>query len=122
MPNRAAIVTGASRGIGFAIAQALAEEGYDLTVTARKPEGIEQSAESLREKGNGNVEVVAANLAHEDAVKEVVQKHRDRYGRLDVLINNAGMGVGAQAAEHQTKFIDMQFDLNLRAIIIFYRE
>src|SRR3954471_24709007 len=101
MPNRAAIVTGASRGIGFAIAQALAEEGYDLTVTARKPEGIEKSAETLREKGNGNVEAVAANLAHEEAVQDVVTRHRERWGRLDVLINNAGMGVGANAGEHQ---------------------
>jgi NAD(P)-dependent dehydrogenase (short-subunit alcohol dehydrogenase family) len=52
----------------------------------------------------------------------VVEAHRDRYGRLDVLVNNGGVGVGAAAHEHETKFIDMQLDVNLRAMIILYRE
>ena len=46
----------------------------------------------------------------------------ERAGRLDVLVNNAGVGIGATATEHQTKFIDMQFQVNVRAIILFYRE
>jgi NAD(P)-dependent dehydrogenase (short-subunit alcohol dehydrogenase family) len=61
-------------------------------------------------------------MTDEDGIREVVKRHRERFGRLDVLINNAGVGVGAPAGEHQTKFIDMQLDVNLRAIIIFYRE
>ena len=52
----------------------------------------------------------------------MVELHRERYGRLDVLVNSGGLGIGAAAGEHQTKFIDMQFDVNVRAIIIFYRE
>jgi short-subunit dehydrogenase len=121
MPDRAAIVTGASRGIGFALAEVLGEEGFALTITARKPEGIERAAQQLAEKGV-EVEHLAANMADEDSVREVVQRHRDRYGRLDVLVNNAGVGIGAAASEHQTKYVDMQLDVNLRAIVIFYRE
>ena len=121
MPDRAAIVTGASRGIGYALAEVLGEEGFALTVTARKPEGIERAANQLREKGY-EVEDLAANMADEDSIRQVVERHRDRYGRLDVLVNNAGVGIGAQATEHQTKYVDMQVDVNLRAIIIFYRE
>ena len=121
MPERAALVTGASRGIGFALAQALGEEGYALTVTARKPESLEQAAEELRGQGF-TVEHVAANLTDEDAIREVVRRHRDRYGRLDVLVNNAGLGVGAKADEHQTKYVDMQLAVNLRTPILFYRE
>jgi short-subunit dehydrogenase len=121
MPDRAALVTGASRGIGFALAQALGEEGYSLTITARKPESLERAAAELRERGF-EVEHVAANLADEDAVREVVRRHRERYGRLDVLINNAGIGVGAKADEHQTKYVDIQLAVNLRAPILFYRE
>jgi NAD(P)-dependent dehydrogenase (short-subunit alcohol dehydrogenase family) len=52
----------------------------------------------------------------------VVGAHESRYGRLDVLVNSAGVGFGAAAGEHQTKRIDMQLDLNLRAIVLFYRE
>ena len=121
MSDRAAIVTGASRGIGLALAETLGEEGFGLTITARRPESLEGAAQRLRDKGI-EVEHLAANMAHEDAIRDVVERHRERYGRLDVLVNNAGVGAGAQASAHQTKHIDLQLDVNLRTIIIFYRE
>jgi len=120
-PARAAIITGASRGIGYALAEALGEEGHGLTISARKPETLEQAAAQLRERGF-EVEAVTANLAQEEGVREVVERHRARFGRLDVLVNNAGVGIGAAANEHQTKFIDLQLAVNMRAIILFYRE
>jgi NAD(P)-dependent dehydrogenase (short-subunit alcohol dehydrogenase family) len=121
MPDRAALVTGASSGIGLAIADLLGAEGHGLTVAARRPEKLAAAAEQLRSKGY-EVEEVAANLTSEEDVQRVVAAHRERFGRLDVLVNNAGVGVGAPVAEHETKRIDMQLDLNLRAIILFYRE
>ena len=121
MPERAAVVTGASRGIGLALAETLADEGYALTVSARKPDTLEEAAERLRERG-AEVEAVAANLADEGAAAEIVGRHRERFGRLDVLVNNAGVGIGATATDHQTKHVDLQLDVNLRAIILFYRE
>jgi len=121
MSERAAIVTGASRGIGRAIAEALAEDGYSLTISARKPDTLETTAAEFREKGY-EVEPVAANMADEDGIKSVVQRHRERFGRLDVLVNNAGVGIGAAVAEQQSKYVDMQIAVNLRAIILFYRE
>ncbi len=121
MPDRAAIVTGGSRGIGRALAEALGEEGFGLTITARKPEGVERTADELREQGF-EVEQVAANMADEEAIRAVVNAHRERFGRLDVLVNNAGVGIGAAANEQQTKYVDMQLDVNLRAIVLFYRE
>jgi short-subunit dehydrogenase len=121
MPDRAALVTGASSGIGLAIAHALGEQGHGLTVAARRPEKLSGAAEELRGKGH-EVEEVAADLTSEDEVRRVVDAHRERYGRLDVLVNSAGVGFGAAAAEHQTKRLDMQLDLNVRAIVLFYRE
>jgi len=114
-------VTGASRGIGLALAEALGEEGFGLTLTARKPETLEQTAHDLRAKGF-EVEHMAANMADEEAVRGVARLHKDHYGRLDVLVNNAGVGIGAVAGEQQTKYIDLQLDVNLRAIVLFYRE
>ena len=65
---------------------------------------------------------LAANVADEDEIQKVVDAHRERYGRLDVLVNNAGVGVGAAVAEIATKRVDMQLDINLRSIVLFYRE
>jgi len=121
MAERAAIVTGGSRGIGLALAEVLADEGYGVTVTARKPETLEQAANALRKRG-AEVEQVAANLTDEESVSAVVAHHRETFGRLDVLVNNAGVGIGAAVDEHRTKYVDMQLDVNLRAIVLFYRE
>jgi short-subunit dehydrogenase len=121
MPDRAAIVTGASRGIGRAIAEALADEGFALTLGARKAQPLEETARELRDKGF-EVEFLAANVADEDGIRRLVALHRNRFGRLDVLVNNAGVAIGAAADEHQTKCIDMQLDVNARAMIIAYRE
>jgi len=121
MPERAALVTGASSGIGLAIADLLGREGYALTVAARRPDKLSAAAEELRGKGY-EIEEIAANLTAEEDIQRVVAAHRDRFGRLDVLVNSAGVGVGAPLADHQTKRVDMQLDLNLRAIILFYRE
>jgi NAD(P)-dependent dehydrogenase (short-subunit alcohol dehydrogenase family) len=121
MADRAAIVTGASSGIGLALARMLGEEGYGLTVASRRPEKIEAAAEELRGAGH-DVEVIAGNMADEEAVKSVVAAHRDRFGRLDVLANNAGVGIGAPIAETETKKLDIQLNVNLRSYILFYRE
>ena len=121
MPNRAAIVTGGSSGIGLAIAHMLGQEGHALTVAARRPDKLSAAAEELRGAGF-DVHEVAGNMADEETIKGVVAAHEERFGRLDVLVNNAGVGVGAPAAEHQTKRIDLQLGVNLRAIVLFYRE
>ena len=121
MPARAALVTGASSGIGLAIARTLAQEGHGLTVAARRPEKLAAAVEELRGEGH-EVHEVAANLLDEADVQRVAAEHRERYGRLDVLVNSAGVGVGAPVDEIQTKRVDMQLDLNLRAIVLMYRE
>jgi NAD(P)-dependent dehydrogenase (short-subunit alcohol dehydrogenase family) len=121
MANKAALVTGASSGIGFAIADMLGEEGYALTVAARRPEKLEAAVERLQGKGY-EVEHVAGNLGDEDVIKSVVAAHRERYGRLDVLVNNAGVGIGAAVGEIETKKLDIQINTNFRSIPLFYRE
>src|SRR5947209_2897693 len=119
MAERAAIVTGASSGIGLAIARMLGEDGYGITMAARRPEPLEQAAKDLADAGF-DVRAVAANVADEADIQRVVSEHRDKYGRLDVLVNNAGVGIGAAVGEIQTKRLDMQLDINLRSIVLFY--
>jgi NAD(P)-dependent dehydrogenase (short-subunit alcohol dehydrogenase family) len=121
MAEKAALVTGGSGGIGLAVARTLGEEGYGLTLSARRPEKLEESVEGLRADGF-EVETVAANMTDEDDVLAVFAAHRERYGRLDALVNNAGIGIGAPMAEIQTKHLDMQLGVNLRALILGTRE
>ena len=113
-------MTGGSRGIGLAIARVLAAEGYDLTITARTSEALRPAAEELR--GNGvRVAEFPGNLASESVPDLMVAAHKAAFGRLDVLVNNAGVGFGAAPTEHRTKFVDLQIDVNLRAIVLLYR-
>jgi len=121
MAARAAIVTGASSGIGLAIARLLGEEGHAVTLAARRPEKLEQAATGLEQAGL-DVQAVAGNLGLEEDVQRVVAAHRERYGRLDVLVNNAGVGIGAPVGEIQTKRLDIQINTNFRSIPLFYRE
>lgn len=121
MAERAAIVTGASSGIGLAIANMLGEEGYGLTVAARRPEKLDAAAEGLRAKGY-DVQHIAGNLGDEDVIKSVVAQHEERFGRCDVLVNNAGVGIGETVDQLTTKKVDIQLDTNLRSIFLFYRE
>jgi NAD(P)-dependent dehydrogenase (short-subunit alcohol dehydrogenase family) len=121
LADKAALITGASSGIGLAIARTLGEEGYALTVSARRPEKLDGAAEELRSAGI-EVQSVAANMTDEDDVLAVFAAHRAAYGRLDVLVNNAGVGIGAPMEEIQTKHLDMQLGVNLRALIIGTRE
>jgi NAD(P)-dependent dehydrogenase (short-subunit alcohol dehydrogenase family) len=119
--ERAAIVTGASSGIGLAIAKVLGEEGYALTVAARRAEKLQNAVDGLASEGI-ELQSLAVNVADESEIKKVVDAHRERYGRLDVLVNNAGVGIGAAVGELQTKYLDMQISINLRSIMLFYRE
>jgi NAD(P)-dependent dehydrogenase (short-subunit alcohol dehydrogenase family) len=119
--ERAAIVTGASSGIGLEIARLLGEEGHAVTLAARRPEKLEAAAAELADAGL-DVQAVAGNLGVEEDVQRVVAAHRDRYGRLDVLVNNAGVGIGAPVGALETKKVDLQIATNLRSVLLFYRE
>jgi NAD(P)-dependent dehydrogenase (short-subunit alcohol dehydrogenase family) len=123
MASRAALVTGGSSGIGLAIARALGQDGYALTVSARRPDKLEAAVNGLRsDDGIEDVQAVPANMASEEDIKRVVDAHRERFGRLDVLINNAGVGIGSAIADAQTKKLDMQLDVNLRGVYLTLRD
>ena len=123
-PDRAALVTGASSGIGLAIARMLGEQGYGVTIAAPRPDKLLAAAHALTAEGL-NVLAVPANLGPKDqeqVIAEVVAAHRDRFGRLDVLVNNAGVGIGQPLGALTGKAIDLQLTVNLRMLPLFYQE
>ena len=90
--GKVAIVTGAGRGIGKAIALTLAEAGADITVVARTREQIEQTAEEIRQLGRKAL-TLPIDVTQEDQVKEVVEQTLSQFGQIDILVNNAGIAI-----------------------------
>jgi len=121
MADRAALITGGSSGIGLAIARALGEDGYGLTISARRPDKLEAAVKKLTDAGL-DAHPVPANMAKDEDMERLVEAHRERYGRLDVLANNAGVGIGGAIAEAETKKLDMQLAVNLRAVYLMTRD
>src|SRR5581483_7136234 len=110
--ERAALVTGGSSGIGLAIARMLGEEGYGLTLASRRAEKIEAAAAEL-----GAV-AVAADVSDADDCARLVAEHRERFGRLDVLVNSAGVGIGGTVENLPAKHFDLQVGVNLRGLFL----
>src|SRR4051812_44442523 len=88
--KRVAIVTGASRGIGEAIARRLAGDGFHVVAVARGLEKLQAVASSIRES-SGSAEAMACDLADPKAVADMIDKVAETHGRLDALVNNAGI-------------------------------
>jgi NAD(P)-dependent dehydrogenase (short-subunit alcohol dehydrogenase family) len=113
MSLRSALVTGASTGIGYAIAGALLDDGYAVTICARTPERLEVAAANLRKRGE--VLAVPADVTAEDDVTELVGSHERRFGRLDVLANNAGIGAIGALSQTPSAELDRLIAANVRS-------
>src|SRR6185436_3284239 len=98
--NKVAIVTGASTGIGKAVALALLKEGYSVALAARRQEMLD---EAVRESGAGSRALaVVTDVSKPESIKALFAKVKETFGRLDVLFNNAGMGAPAIPMEELT--------------------
>jgi NAD(P)-dependent dehydrogenase (short-subunit alcohol dehydrogenase family) len=114
----AALVLGGSGGIGLASAAMLADEGYDLTIQGRRPERVEAALEAL----DGSAEGIAADLGKESEIARAVAAHAERWGRMDVLVDSAGLGIGQGVGEIETRHLDLQIAVNFRAAVLAVRE
>lgn len=121
-PRRTALVTGASRGIGAAIAERLAATGFELTVSARSAETLDQAATRLAGLYQVPVQAAAADMSAEEQVRALAGAHRDRFGHLDVLVLNAGLGSIGRFAEYPVRRLDKLFAVNVRAPYVLAQE
>lgn len=114
MKKRSALITGGSAGIGLAIAEALTREGWGVTLVARGQDKLDAAAQTLGEAAE--VHTVAANLAKDESVDRAVSSHLERFGRMDLLVNNAGMGSVGPIADKSVKSLDLELALNFRNV------
>ena len=110
--SKAALITGGSSGIGLAIARGLKEDGYELTLASRTTERVEAAAREL------GAYAVTANVAVPEDCASIVTAHRERFGRLDVLVNGAGLGVAGNVEDLPAKHVGLQLDVNLRGLVL----
>jgi NAD(P)-dependent dehydrogenase (short-subunit alcohol dehydrogenase family) len=110
--DRAALITGGSSGIGLAIARMLRDEGYELTLASRRPERVHAAAEEL-----GAV-AVATDVGNADDCQRLVAEHRERFGRIDMLVNSAGIGIGGRVEDLPVKHFDLQMAVNVRGLFV----
>ncbi|WAC53659.1 SDR family NAD(P)-dependent oxidoreductase [Gordonia sp. SL306] len=113
--DKVALVTGASRGIGAAIAERFAADGWGLTISSRGREALEQRAGELSELGASRVEVIPADMTDADAVAALAAGHAEAFGRCDALVINAGMGQKGAIAELPVRRFDRLYQVNVRA-------
>ena len=95
LKGKVAIVTGGSRGLGFAAAAALAAEGANVLVCARGEDALKRAAASLQSGSGARVASVAADVSTEDGARKVIDSAAREFGRIDVVVNNVGLGKGA---------------------------
>ena len=113
LTGKCAVVTGGSKGLGRAMAAALAQAGADVAIVSRTPADLEHAAGELRAYGH-RVLPVAADVTDEDNIHAMVQHIVDEWGRIDILVNNAGIGETAAVVQMDTAFWDRVLDVNLR--------
>jgi len=116
-----AVVTGASSGIGAAVALALAQRGVRVTATARRSDRLAMLAEQAATLG-GRVQALAADLSSELAIREVFRQSEEQWGRLDILVNSAGVGIVSNVANGSVEAWRTMWEVNVLATAIAMQE
>lgn len=120
LQGKIALVTGAGRGIGKAVALSLAQSGCRVILAARSREQLEEVHREIRDRG-GEALVVAADLTRDEDIQQLVETSRS-WGVVDILINNAGWGKRAPVVKGNVDDWDRTFGLNLRAPMILAKQ
>src|SRR6266550_4700164 len=118
LTNKVALVTGGSRGIGAAIAKRLAADGARVAITYTKGADAAASVVKEIERAGGKAIAIQADAADPDAGKAAVEKTVATFGRLDVLVNNAGTAIPKTFEETTLEEMDRVIDINIRGVFV----
>jgi short-subunit dehydrogenase len=118
MTASTALVTGASSGLGLAFARRLAADGNDLVIVARDVARLDRVADELRTSYGRRVEVLSADLADREQLQGVADRVADRERPIDLLVNNAGFGLGHGFLDGPLADQEQQLDVLVRAVLV----
>src|SRR3989441_11395188 len=118
LSNKVALVTGGSRGIGAAIAKRLAADGATVAITYAKDASAASAVVKAIELDGGKAIAIQADAADVEAVKRAVDKAVATFGRLDVLVNNAGTAIPKTFEESTEDEMDRVIDINVRGVFV----
>lgn len=117
LQNKVAIITGGSRGIGYATAEAFLREGATVLLTASTQENADAAARKLKEAfPQGIVEGISPKLTSLQSVREAFTAVAEKYGRIDILVNNAGLSERTPLADYTEELFDKIMDLNIKGV------
>ena len=123
LENHVTIITGGGKGIGFGLAEAFAEEGSDLVITGRTEMRLLEAKERLEKEYGVTVLPIVADGADELAIKNVVRKTIETFGKINTLVNNAQISrSGLPLVEHSREDLDMAIHSGLYAAFFYMRE
>jgi NAD(P)-dependent dehydrogenase (short-subunit alcohol dehydrogenase family) len=121
LKGRAALVTGGSKGLGKAMARGLAEAGADIFICSRHEEELRTAAAEISAGLNSKVEWKVTDMGDRAAVRQLAQSALDRFGRVDILINNAGTNCPQPIDEIRDEDWDRLMELNLNSVMVLTR-
>jgi len=117
LKDKVAIITGGSRGIGFATVKAFLKEGAAVILTASRKETAEAAVQKLKaEFPDASIEGISPDLGNLESVQEAFNKVAEKYGRIDILVNNAGLSESTPFTNYTESIFDKVLDLNLRGV------
>lgn len=117
LKDKVAIITGGSRGIGFATANKFLYEGAKVIITAHTQPSADRAVQTLKEKHPDSVIVgISPNLASLESVRSEFQKVIDKYGRIDILVNNAGISESTPFEKYTEEVFNRVMDLNVKGV------
>jgi 3-oxoacyl-[acyl-carrier protein] reductase len=117
LKNKNAVITGGTRGIGFAIAESLAREGVNLAICARDKKGLDEAIGSIKNKYNVKAMGIVADVTKTKDIENFISNVKEIYDTIDILINNAGVGSEERILEASDEKWQYYWDLHIMAVV-----
>lgn len=117
LQDKVAVVTGASSGIGASIAETLANQGVKVVLTGRDESRLAEVAKRIQDNKQAVVETSIVDVTHKEEVTELVEKTKEKFGQIDILVNSAGLMLSSAITEGDVEAWEAMIDVNIKGTL-----